>query len=139
MPRLEVLVLCDAVLRDPNGKFELRGIFDRIAIKSLPTFHREMFLFFRFYGDSNSLDASSVLHCEIVMPDGQAERLPDLSPKIDHLRKVEGFLRLQGFPLTQFGEYQVHLYLDDQHIGYYRFECVNLNSLQGGPPNARIN
>lgn len=139
MPRLEVLVLCDAVLRDPSGKFELRGLFDRIAIKKLPTFHREMFLFFRFYGDPNSLSSSSVMRCEIVLPDRTSERLPDLSPKIGHLGKVEGFLRLQGIPLTQYGEHQVHLYLDDEPIGYYRFECVNLNSLQGGPQYARIN
>ena len=139
MPRLEVLVLCDAILRDPRGKFELRGLFDRVIIENLPTFHREMFLFFRFYGDPDSLNPSPVMRCKIVLPDGQEEGLPDLSPKIDHLGKVEGFLRLQGFPLTQYGEHQVHLYLDDQHIGYYRFECVNVNSLQGVPPNARIN
>lgn len=139
MPRVEVLVLCDAVLRDPSGKFELRGIFDRVITMSLPAFHREMFLFFRFYGDPGSLSASPVMRCEVSLPDGQRERLPDLSPKIDHLGKVEGFLKLQGFPLTQLGEHRVHLYLDGQHIGYYRFECVNPNSPQGGPPDARIN
>lgn len=139
MPRLEVLVLCDAVLRDPNGKFELRGLFDGIVIKKLPTFHREMFLFFKFYVDPDSSSFSSVMRCEIVSPDGKAERLPNLSPKIDRLGKVEGFLRLKGFPLTQYGDYQVHLYLDEQHIGYYRFECVDINFVQGGISDAPIN
>ena len=134
-----MLVLCDAVLRDPSGKFELRGLFDRIVIKKLPTFHREMFLFFRFYSDPNTLRSSSVMRCEIVGPDGNKESLPHLSPKIGHLGKVEGFLRLQGFPLTKYGTYQVHLYLDEQHIGYYVFECVDIKFLQGGAPDAPIN
>lgn len=132
MLRSEVLVLCDAVLRDPQGKFELRGIFDRVLVQKIPAFHREMFFFFRFYIGNYTLRKSSAIFCELRPPEGQSEKMPGLSPKVAEKGRVEGFFRLQGLPLRYYGEHQIHLSLDKKHIGYYLFDCIDLSTLQGG-------
>ena len=132
MLRSEVLVLCDAVLRDPQGKFELRGIFDRILVQKLPAFHREMFFFFRFYIENYNLRKNSAVFCELMPPKGPSEKMPGLSPTVAEKGKVEGFFRLQGLPLRYYGEYQIHLSLGKKHIGYYLFDCIDPSALQGG-------
>ena len=132
MLRSEVLVLCDAVLRDPQGKFELRGIFDRIVVQKIPTYHREMFFFFRFYIGNYKLRKNPEIFCELRPPKGPPKKMPGLSPRVAERGKVEGFFRLQGLPLQHYGEYQIHLSLDKQHIGYYLFDCTDNSTLQGG-------
>jgi len=64
MVKLQALLLCDLVVRAPDGKLQLQGIFHVIHVRSLPAQHPAMWLYFPFLVErlsSNGQDTIVVL------------------------------------------------------------------------------
>jgi hypothetical protein len=46
--RLQALLLCDLIVRGPDGKNQLQGVFDVIFCRDFPAQHASLWLYFRF-------------------------------------------------------------------------------------------
>ena len=132
--RLEAILACDKILREPNGKVHLSGIFDRIFTATVPALHRELYIYFRFVVDEEEQNSNgqNKLTLEFRGPDGTTERMPDIDVKVGVHNKVEGTIRIAMLPLRNYGLHTFNLMFNETQVGVYQFECATPGS-PGGP------
>ena len=129
--RVEAILLCDKVLREPNGKAHVSGIFDRIWAQSVPAAHSELYLYFRFVVEpqDSRKEGQDELNISITDPSGTQKMLPSVAAIVGPNNKVEGAIRLQGLPLRRWGTYRMTISFNDEEVGFCSFECANLANM----------
>ena len=112
--KLIALLLCDAVVTSPEGKFTLYGLFDIIHSKELPAKHPLFSVFWKLASDK-----LGKVTIRIEKPDGSS--LFD-SPAYDltknPLGKHQGVLALGGIEFPEAGNYRIIvLFNDTEELG----------------------
>ena len=133
MARLEALLLCDLIVKGPDGKVQIQGIFDRISAAKFPAQHRAMWAYFRFFVDEKERGDTEnhMLSFMVRRPNGANKALPSVHIQVKGPpgeAKVEGQIQMQGLPIHEKGEHWFDLYFDDKRIGSYKFSGTLLPS-----------
>ncbi len=125
--RVEAILLCDKLWREDNGKIHLSGIFGRIWAQSVPAVHQEMYLYFQFIVEPTDRrdEGQDELTVSIADPTGARETMPSLPVVVRGNGKVEGTIKLQAFPLRDWGPYKMIVSFNDEEVGFCTFECAN--------------
>lgn len=109
----EALLTCDGVVRDPQGKITLYGIFDRIWAERFPTVHPSFSIFWRC-----RVPGAGRLHVAIRRPDEST--LVDLEPAEtgkETPHQIQGTYALLGFEFPAAGRYTLVLLYNGKELG----------------------
>ena len=121
-------VLCDHALISQDGKLSLIGIFDRIAVPSLPIQHPRFFVVAVF----DMAPGNHQVRVELIDPTGhnvlqEEVQIPVSVAGIGQSGNLVAELNM--LPLEFAGRYDFHLYVGEDHVG-----TISLTVEVGTPP-----
>jgi len=137
MVKLQALLLCDLVVRAPDGKLQLQGIFHVIHVRSLPAQHPAMWLYFRFLVERLSSNGQDTIVVLFKRPSGETEKLPELRVQLDG-DSVEGQLQLRGLPLMEEGVHSFELYFNEELVGSCDLTVAKVSPARLGEQHATV-
>ena len=121
--QVQAFLLCDRSSRDEaTGKYDIFGIFDMIAVRSLPAVREKMEAYIRI---SCAPAAEVSMGFRIVAPSGgeiEAEIAP--SCRASPTGIIEQAVGFEAFSLEEMGTHAVELLLDGGAVATYHFEVV---------------
>lgn len=128
-PKVQAFLLCDEASRDPeNNKYRIAGVFDMIAVHSLPTEHRTMEAYVRLRLPPGTDEVR--IGFAVVTPSGARS---EAKGRVAHSRAssgiVEGSFRMRKFPIAEMGTYIIELLVNGEPAAEYPFGIV-----EGGKP-----
>lgn len=118
--KVEIFTLCDAATNDAGGKLNILGSFDRLMAREEPITHPQCALAIKLRFDRVE-EGQKRLRIALVDSDGKPAM-----PTIDATTQVKFtdenptatasvVLNIQQLKLPHFGEYAVHLAVDERH------------------------
>lgn len=116
-PRMRMGVLCDHALVSQDGKLSLIGIFDRIAVPSLPIQHPRFFVVAVF----DMAPGNHMVRVELLDPTGhnvlqeQGVQIPVSVAGVGQSGNL--IAELNMLPLDFAGRYDFNLYVGDERAG----------------------
>lgn len=128
-PRMRMGVLCDHAMISQDGKLSLIGIFDRIAVPSLPIQHPRFFVVAVF----DMAPGNHVVRVELLDPTGhnvlqeQGVEIPVSVADIGQSGNLVAELNM--LPLEFAGRYDFNLYAGTERLG-----VISLAVEVGTPP-----
>ena len=139
MKRFEALILCDQVVRAPDNKVQLQGLFDRIQTAALPAAHRIAWLYFKFYAEPPREKRVIVVRFTLTRPGQIIERLPEMKMQLPLDGRIEGQVALANLPLHSAGQHLFTLYADGEQIASCGFTVDLISTPQPRIQNDSIN
>jgi hypothetical protein len=105
LPRLRMLVTCDAAAPDPTGKLTLYGIFDTIWAKAFPAAHPRFVVAVSCY-----VDETTKLRLRLERPDGSPlVTTPAVEVNPSEMSAVQATYHLDGVLFPTEGTYRIAL------------------------------
>lgn len=121
--QVQAFLLCDRSSRDgATGKYEIFGIFDMIAVRSLPAVRERMEAYIRI----RCAPATELsMGFRIVAPSGgEIEVEVAQSCRASPTGTIEQAVGFEATPLAEMGTHAVELLLDGGTVATYHFEVV---------------
>ena len=116
-PQLSALMLCDALVRDPNsGKANLFGVFDKFVIPAVPAVTTPFWVYARLKGGSGKFTVGVMLS----KPGSKNPEYQGNTNVVVPCAKKRGSdlgILVQQLQVTKFGHFEFHLTLDEKPIG----------------------
>jgi len=117
-PKVDYIILCDAVAQDPQGKKTLYGLFDRIWSKKIPFNHRQFYIALRL------IEGRGKHKIGLQIIDNEKEivfKAPDEVPVefSGPLGVVEFIAEFQDFQFKKDGYYEIRVTYDGQILEGY--------------------
>ena len=118
--KVEIFTLCDAATNDAGGKLNILGSFDRLMARQEPISHPQCALAIKLRFERVE-EGQKRLRIALVDSDGKS-----VMPTIDAATQVNFtdesptatasvVLNIQQLKLPHFGEYAIHLAVDERH------------------------
>lgn len=124
-PTLDLLVICDAISRDPNsGKATLYGVYSRISVPKLRVPIPEI----QVYGRLRGGEGEFPLELRVRRPDGtevKSENYVDIQCKPN--RTIEVYSKFAGFSPNEVGLHQVIFRVGKRQLGKPYVIDINVN------------
>lgn len=133
-PKVQAFLLCDEATRDAkDGKYRVSGVFDMIAVRSLPAEHRSMEAYVRLRLPTGTHDVR--IGFVVLSPSGtRSETEATVARARATFGTVEGSYRLQKFPITEIGTYVIQLIVNGEPVADYPVGIVEGKK----PPDATL-
>ena len=135
MKRVEVqaFLLCDSCSRDDaTGKYGITGIFDMIAVNSLPASREKLDAYVRI---SCAPAREASIGLRLVAPSGgKIEVEVTERCRASPTGIIENRIGIEALPLAETGVHAVELLLDGETVAEYRFGVVEA----GKPADATL-
>ncbi len=136
-PRLQAFLICDDVLRDKGtGKVQITGVFDHIAVQSLPAIHRNASVYLRLVLPREMQGVEVDL--EIISPSGKRARTDTQTFNASAGGVVEGTSSLNEIHLPEFGKYRFKLRVNGEALAEYSLDVVRRTGLKTVPDGATV-
>lgn len=114
-PRLDCVILCDAISKSPEGKNTLYGLFDTINTKEFPCVHSTFAVFLRFTEGHGKFG----MKLQILDPKDaivfEGRKTIEIKGNLS-FAGTEFTMQFEGFPFRTPGVYRIRVLLDDVPI-----------------------